>query len=96
MRSGNVAFVLDLDDDPRFRTNPTRVANRDALRATIEAALAGRSTHEWEQALVDAGIPAARVRTVAEAMDDPGTAALGILHAARRRRYRRPAAARRR
>jgi crotonobetainyl-CoA:carnitine CoA-transferase CaiB-like acyl-CoA transferase len=71
--------VLALDDDVRFRTNPDRVANREALRKTIEAALAGRPTTEWEQVLVDAGIPAARVRTVSEAMDDPETAALGIL-----------------
>jgi len=71
--------VLSLPDDPRFRTNPDRVANRAALRDTIEAALAGRPTHEWETVLVEAGIPAARVRTVAEAMDDPETAALGIL-----------------
>jgi crotonobetainyl-CoA:carnitine CoA-transferase CaiB-like acyl-CoA transferase len=71
--------VLGLDDDPRFRTNPERVANRSALRDAIEAALAGRPTSEWEQVLVGAGVPAARVRTVAEAMADPETAATGIL-----------------
>ncbi|MES1247144.1 MAG: CoA transferase, partial [Actinomycetota bacterium] len=52
---------------------------RAALRATIEAALAGRPTAEWETALVEAGVPAARVRTVAEAVADPVTQALGIL-----------------
>jgi len=71
--------VLGLDDDPRFRTNPDRVANREALRNAIEAALTARPTPEWEQLLVEAGVPAARVRTVAEAMADPETAALGIL-----------------
>lgn len=71
--------VLALPDDSRFRTNPDRVAHREALRAAIEAALAGRSSAEWEQVLVDAGIPAARVRTVAEAVADPETEALGIL-----------------
>jgi len=71
--------VLGLDDDPRFRTNPDRVANREALRNAIEAALTARPTPEWEQLLVEAGVPAARVRTVAEAMTDPETAALGIL-----------------
>ena len=64
---------------PRFRTNPDRVRNRDALRASIEGALAGKPTGEWEVLLVDAGVPAARVRTVNEAMDDEHTAALGIL-----------------
>jgi crotonobetainyl-CoA:carnitine CoA-transferase CaiB-like acyl-CoA transferase len=71
--------VLGLDDDPRFRTNPDRVANRSALRDLIETALAGRPTSEWEQLFVEAGVPAARVRTVAEAMADPETAAIGIL-----------------
>jgi len=71
--------VLALDDDPQFRTNPDRVRNRDALRAAIEGALAARPLEEWEQLLVDAGVPAARVRTVAEAMADEHTQALGIL-----------------
>jgi crotonobetainyl-CoA:carnitine CoA-transferase CaiB-like acyl-CoA transferase len=71
--------VLELHDDPRFRTNPDRVRNRDALRQAIDGALAGRSLEEWEQLLVDAGVPAARVRTVTEAMADEHTAALGIL-----------------
>ena len=71
--------VLGLPEDARFRTNPDRVANRAALRDAIEAALAGRTASEWEETLVAAGIPAARVRTVAEAMADDETAALGIL-----------------
>ena len=71
--------VLGLDDDERFRTNPDRVRNREALRAVIEDALAGRSSAEWEAVLVEAGVPAARVRTVAEAVADPVTEALGIL-----------------
>ncbi|HKT45607.1 MAG TPA: CoA transferase [Gaiellaceae bacterium] len=71
--------ALGLDDDPRFETNPDRVRNREALRAAIEDALAARPMAEWEAILVDAGIPAARVRTVPEAMADEHTAALGIL-----------------
>jgi crotonobetainyl-CoA:carnitine CoA-transferase CaiB-like acyl-CoA transferase len=71
--------ALGLDDDPRFRTNPDRVRNRDALRDAIEDALAGRPIAEWEAILVDAGVPAARVRTVTEAMADEHAIALGIL-----------------
>ncbi|HEY2072635.1 MAG TPA: CoA transferase [Gaiellaceae bacterium] len=70
--------VLGLDDDPRFRTNPDRVRNRDALREAIDGVLASRPTEEWEAILVDAGIPAARVRTVPEAMTDEHAVALGI------------------
>ena len=71
--------VLGLEDDPRFRSNPDRVRNRKALRVAIEGALALRPLEEWEAALVDAGVPAARVRTVPEAMADEHTLALGIL-----------------
>jgi crotonobetainyl-CoA:carnitine CoA-transferase CaiB-like acyl-CoA transferase len=71
--------MLALDDDPRFRTNPDRVRNRDALRDAIEDALGGRPLDEWERLLVDAGVPAARVRTVAEAVADDHVAMLGIL-----------------
>jgi crotonobetainyl-CoA:carnitine CoA-transferase CaiB-like acyl-CoA transferase len=71
--------VLGLADEERFRTNPDRVRNREALRDAIDAALAGRPTEEWETVLVAAGVPAARVRTVAEALADPVTQALGIL-----------------
>jgi crotonobetainyl-CoA:carnitine CoA-transferase CaiB-like acyl-CoA transferase len=71
--------ALGLPEDPRFATNPDRVANRDALRETIESALAGRSSAEWEELLVEAGVPAARVRTVAEVLADEHTQALGIL-----------------
>jgi crotonobetainyl-CoA:carnitine CoA-transferase CaiB-like acyl-CoA transferase len=70
--------ALGLADDPRFRTNPDRVRNREALRDAIEGALAERPTDEWEQLLVDAGVPAARVRTVPEAMADEHAAALEI------------------
>lgn len=71
--------ALRLDDDPRFRTNPDRVRNREALRDAIEDALAARPIAEWEAVLVDAGVPAARVRTIPEAMADEQTIALGIL-----------------
>jgi len=71
--------VLGLADEPRFRSNPDRVRNREALRDAIEGALAGRTTEEWERALVDAGVPAARVRSVPEAIADEETRALGIL-----------------
>jgi crotonobetainyl-CoA:carnitine CoA-transferase CaiB-like acyl-CoA transferase len=74
-----IGGALALDDDPRFRTNPDRVRNRDALRETISAVLCTRSAAEWEQALAEAGVPAAPVRTVAEAVAHEQTQALGIL-----------------
>ncbi len=59
--------ALGLDDDPRFATNADRVANRDALRPLLEAALAARSAREWRDVLSAAGVSAGPVQTIAEA-----------------------------
>ena len=61
---GRLADVLELDSDERFATNDLRVANRDALRAQLEAALAARPCAEWASALAAAGVPAGPVQTI--------------------------------
>jgi crotonobetainyl-CoA:carnitine CoA-transferase CaiB-like acyl-CoA transferase len=71
--------ALGLVDDERFRTNPDRVRNRDALVALLAEVFATRSSDEWEAVLAEAGVPAAPVRTVAEAVAHEQTRALGIL-----------------
>jgi len=65
-----------LGDDPRFATNPARVAHRDELTAELEAALAARSAGEWSGILADGGVPAGLVHNVAEAIDYAGTLGL--------------------
>ena len=57
----------DLATDPRFATNPERVANRDALHGKLEAALAGRDVDSWVEDLARAGVPAGRVNDIAGA-----------------------------
>jgi crotonobetainyl-CoA:carnitine CoA-transferase CaiB-like acyl-CoA transferase len=57
-----------LATDERYATNDARVRNRDALVAELEAVFAGRSTEQWEQLLLSAGVPAGRVRGVREAL----------------------------
>ena len=66
-------------DDPRFKTNDLRVANRAALSAALDAALGARSKSEWIDVLVDAGIPAGPISTMAEVMKDPQVLANGLL-----------------
>ena len=66
-----LARALGCEDwlsDPRFRDGPARDAHRTELSAAIEAALAGRSAAEWEELLLGAGVPAARVATMPEAL----------------------------
>jgi crotonobetainyl-CoA:carnitine CoA-transferase CaiB-like acyl-CoA transferase len=69
----------DLTTDERFETNADRVGNMDALEAEIESTLAERSTDEWMDALVEAGVPAAPVQGVAEALDNEQTEARGVM-----------------
>ena len=45
-----------LADDPRFATNPQRVAHRDALMAELTQRLAHRGSAAWQQALEAADI----------------------------------------
>lgn len=74
-----VLGVPELTADPRFLTNPDRVANRPELVALLEARTKERSSTELLEALVAAGVPASPVHDVGEAARHPQTEALGIL-----------------
>ena len=67
------AFIdaAELAEDVRFRTNAARLANRDALRAVLEAALSNRPRHALCEGLMKAGVPAGAVCTVPEALTHP-------------------------
>lgn len=69
----------ELAGDPRFRTNPDRVAHRGELVALLEARTRERRSAELLEALVAAGVPASPVHDVAEAARHPQTEALEIL-----------------
>lgn len=61
----------DLAEDPRFRTNPDRVRNREALVKELEEILRRRTRGEWIEILERHGIPVAPVKKVSEALNDP-------------------------
>jgi formyl-CoA transferase len=65
----------DLPGDPRFATTADRMANRPALAAELESALAARDTAEWVEHLLAAGVPAGPIHDYAQAVDDPHTRA---------------------
>jgi crotonobetainyl-CoA:carnitine CoA-transferase CaiB-like acyl-CoA transferase len=69
----------ELARDPRFRTNPERVANRDALYDLLVARLATDDTAGWLERLRAAGVPAAPVADVADIVASPQTEALEII-----------------
>ena len=64
--------------DPRFATVATKEANWAALLAVIERWTSQRSAAECEAALMRAGVPCSRYRSVAEAMADPQCASRGF------------------
>lgn len=66
-------------DDPRFSTNPARVAHREALIPMIEERFSRRTAAEWLAALASQGIPAGPVRTVREALFSPEAAERGMV-----------------
>nr|MDT0659479.1 CoA transferase [Micromonospora sp. DSM 115978] len=59
----------DLVTDERFADREARKAHRAALNAELNAALRSRPAAEWERMLAAAGVPAARILTVAEAVE---------------------------
>jgi formyl-CoA transferase len=74
----NLCAAIDRDtlaDDPRFETNSTRVANRPALVHEIEGALATRTTEEWVERILAAGVPAGPIYDFAQVFADPHTQA---------------------
>jgi len=61
----------ELVDDPRFDSNPQRVANRAQLIPLIERALATRGSVAWADELSRVGIPAGPINNVAGALEHP-------------------------
>jgi crotonobetainyl-CoA:carnitine CoA-transferase CaiB-like acyl-CoA transferase len=76
-----VLGLPELVDDPRFRTNPDRVRNRDELVELLSDRLHERDTADWHAQLLAAGVPAAPVADVADAAEAEQTRALGMLQA---------------
>ncbi len=69
----------ELTDDPRFATNGSRVANRDALHALIAARLAAEPSTTWLARLAAAEVPAGPINDLAAAFASPQVAARGLL-----------------
>lgn len=73
--------VLDLTpfaDDPDYATNPARVFNREVLCSRIARCSAGLTKAALIQSLIDAGVPAGPINTVAEALGEPQIAARNL------------------
>ncbi|WP_428837552.1 CaiB/BaiF CoA transferase family protein [Streptomyces olivaceiscleroticus] len=59
----------ELADDPRFATNPDRVAHRTELVKELEARLAGDTPRGWTERLSAVSVPCGPVNTLGEAIE---------------------------
>lgn len=69
----------ELASDERFKTNPLRVANREALREALRPLLASRSAQDWHEIISARDVPCSPVRTVEDLLADDQLAALGLM-----------------
>jgi crotonobetainyl-CoA:carnitine CoA-transferase CaiB-like acyl-CoA transferase len=65
--------------DPRFETNPARVAHFAETVSTVQAIIGTRSRDEWIELLTSIGVPCAPINTLRDLLDHPHTGARGII-----------------
>ncbi|HET9068804.1 MAG TPA: CaiB/BaiF CoA-transferase family protein [Amaricoccus sp.] len=70
---------LGLVADPRFATNPGRLAHRDEVVGRLAARLAGMPRADVLATMDRAGVPAGPINTVAEAFAEPQAVARGMV-----------------
>jgi CoA:oxalate CoA-transferase len=61
----------ELKDDPLYRTQTARVANRERINAIVGGKLALNTTDHWVETLNAAGVPSGPVHAVADVFKDP-------------------------
>jgi len=61
----------DLAADPRYATNPGRVENREELIAQMSETFQTADVDHWADALADAGVPAAPIRSIDQVFETP-------------------------
>jgi crotonobetainyl-CoA:carnitine CoA-transferase CaiB-like acyl-CoA transferase len=68
----------DLAQDPRFDSEAKRVTNREALIPALNAEFGRRPAADWLKRLDEAGVPAGRIKTVAEVCESEHLRARGM------------------
>jgi len=70
--------VPGLIDEPGFGSDPERVSNRDRVNAAVGEAFTKRSTAEWTERLLKAGVPCGPIYSVDQMFADPQVQHLGM------------------
>ncbi|RKL61245.1 CoA transferase [Thermoanaerobacteraceae bacterium SP2] len=61
----------ELIDEPKFKTNPQRVENYDALKPILQSVMAQKSVDEWILILEKAGVPCSPINTIDRVVNHP-------------------------
>jgi formyl-CoA transferase len=69
----------ELAEDPRFATNPQRVAHRDELIPQLQAEFEKQDAEHWINACYHAGIPAGLINSVEQVFEHPQVLARQML-----------------
>jgi crotonobetainyl-CoA:carnitine CoA-transferase CaiB-like acyl-CoA transferase len=69
----------EIGKDERFQTNALRIKNRETLIPILQNAFRTGSAQAWLDKFAEAGIPAAPINTVSEAVNDAQTRARGLI-----------------
>jgi crotonobetainyl-CoA:carnitine CoA-transferase CaiB-like acyl-CoA transferase len=69
----------ELMKDPRYATVASRVQNRDVLVPRLNEILAARTADDWLRRFEAVGVPAGRIRTVAEVCESAHLKARGMI-----------------
>ncbi len=69
----------ELTDDPRYRSNAERKANRGTLVARLQEVFLTRTFEEWETLLTGSGIPVGAINNLAEVVEHPQVKARGSM-----------------
>ena len=71
--------VSELGTDPRFATNPDRVANRDELSDLLESCTRSHSTEDLLELMHEHAVPCSPIQNMAEVAEHPQVVEAGLL-----------------
>ncbi|TEA77395.1 CaiB/BaiF CoA transferase family protein [Allopusillimonas ginsengisoli] len=74
--------LLEMDhlvSDPRFLTNADRMQHRHALKLELESSLVRKTRMAWTSLMIEHGIPAGPINTLADVFADPQVAACKLV-----------------
>jgi formyl-CoA transferase len=77
--AGIIDTAINLRSDPRFRNNAERIKHRSELIPILQTAFNEKSASAWLESFARAGIPAAKINGVSEALNDIQAKARGLV-----------------